>query len=430
MPGRLPSSFWERDKTRCQKKKKEKNMQKKIVSLMIAVSLTVLTACQGGNSAPAQTAAESVSAQTAEETTVPSAAESAPDDSVPDDSVDGQLIFDHSMELQYAKCFSVDYYKGGYKLATISDGTKILVIPEGMSVPADAPQDAILLQQPISNLMVSSTPVTSLINAIGALDAISLTTYDVDSWYIDEVKDALTNGTLTYVGDYKEPDFEKITASGTTCAIYSTMLTEDVAAQLKQLGVSIILDQSSEEEHPLARVEWAKLYGALFNREEEAEKVFQTQVAYLDEIAKADRSDKSVAIFYITSKGALYARNADDYMAKMVDLAGGKYALSDVGVGESGTIKMEFEAFYDKARDADYIIYIWSLGGKPESMEEFLERADILSEMKAVKEGNVWCTTPDYFQISDTIGSMVNDIHLMLEADESTDSLTYLKRLK
>ena len=101
-----------------------------------------------------------------------------------------------------------------------------------------------------------------------------------------------------------------------------------------------------------------------------------------------------------------------------------------MGVGESGTIKMEFEAFYDKARDADYIIYIWSLGGKPKSMEEFLDRADILSEMKAVKEGNVWCTTPDYFQISDTIGSMVNDIHLMLEADESTDSLTYLKRLK
>jgi len=67
----------------------------------------------------------------------------------------------------------------------------MLVVPEGMSVPADAPADAIVLQQPVSNLLVSSNPVTSLINAIGALDAISLTTYDADSWYIDEVKDAL-----------------------------------------------------------------------------------------------------------------------------------------------------------------------------------------------------------------------------------------------
>ena len=27
---------------------------------------------------------------------------------------DGELVYDHSMELEYAKLFSVDYYKGGY----------------------------------------------------------------------------------------------------------------------------------------------------------------------------------------------------------------------------------------------------------------------------------------------------------------------------
>ena len=91
---------------------------------------------------------------------------------------------------------------------------------------------------------------------------------------------------------------------------------------------------------------------------------------------------------------------------------------------------MELEAFYDKAKDADYIIYIWSMGGKPETLDAFVERASILADMKAVKDGNVWCTTPDYFQIQNTIGSMINDIRLMLEADDSTDKLTYLFRLK
>ena len=353
-----------------------------------------------------------------------------PQENTPEENYDGKLVFDHAMELSYAKCFSVDYYKGGYKLASISDGTKMLIVPEGMSVPADAPEGAIILRQPVDNLLVSSTPVTSLINAIGALDAISLTTYDADSWYIDSVKDAINGGSLTYIGDYKAPDYEKITAAGTTLAFFSAMLTEDVAAQLDALGVDVVVDQSPEEEHPLARVEWAKLYGAIFNREDEAQAVFDAQAAYIDEIAKAENTGKSVAVFYITSKGALYARNADDYMAKMIDLAGGRYALPQVGVGETGTVKMEFEAFYDGAKDADYIIYIWSVGGKPENMEAFLERADILSEMKAVKEGNVWCTTPDFFQIQDTIGSMVNDIHLMLGADENTDTLTYLWRLK
>lgn len=389
-------------------------MNRRFLSLIAAIlmAMILLTACNGNEE---QTPNDTNDAAVDSETSV---------------SYDGKLEFDHSLELQYAKCFSIDYYKGGYKIAKISDGTTMLIVPEGMSVPADAPADAIIMQQPVSNLMVASTPVTSLINAVGALDAISLTTYDADSWYIDEVKNAINNGKLTYVGDYKEPDFEMITASNTTCAFYSTMLTEDVAEKLDQIGVDVILDQSVEEDHPLARVEWIKLYGAIFNCEDKANEVYNTQAAYVDELSKLEDSGKTVAMFYITSKGKLYARNANDYMAKMVDLAGGIYALSDVGIGETGTVNMEMEAFYDKAKDADYIIYIWSLGGKPETLADFLSRADILSEMKAVKEGNVWCTTPNYFQISDTIGSMINDIHLMFEADADTDSLTYLKRLK
>ena len=299
-----------------------------------------------------------------------------------------------------------------------------------MSVPEDTEDDTIVLQQPVENILVSSTPTTSLINAVGALDAISLTTYDMDSWYIDSVKEALENGSMQYIGNYNEPDYEMITASGTDFAIFSAMLTEDVAAQLEQLGVRVMLDRAAEEEHPLARVEWMKLYGAMFNLEEKAEELVNEQIAYVDEIASKEATGKSVAIFYITSKGALYARNADDYMAKMVDLAGGEYILSDVGVGESGTINMEMEAFYDAAKDADYIIYIWSLGGRPETLADFLERSEILADMKAVQEGNVWCTTPDFFQISNTLGSMINDMNLMLNADETTDTLTYLFKLQ
>ncbi|MGN1410381.1 MAG: ABC transporter substrate-binding protein [Eubacteriales bacterium] len=395
-------------------------MNRKIAALMTAIlmALTAFTACSnsdGGDETDGNlNETENTAVNTEDEA----------------ESYDGKLVFDSSMELQYAKCFSVDYYKGGYKWIKTTGGASIFVVPEGMSVPSEIDSDTCVLQQPVDNILVSSTPVTSLINAVGALDSISLTTYDVDSWYIDSVKDAMNSGKLSYIGNYKEPDYEMITAAGVNFAIFSTMLTEDVAAQLDQLGVYVMLDQSIDEDHPLARVEWSKLYGAMFDCEEKADEVFETQVNYVNEIAKAENTGKSVAVFYITSKGMLYARNADDYIAKMVELAGGEYALSDVGVGETGTINMEIEAFYDKAKDADYIIYIWSLGGKPETLDDLIARSAVISEMDAVKNGNVWCTTPNFFQISDTIGSMINDIHLMFEADESTDALTYLTRLK
>ena len=52
---------------------------------------------------------------------------------------------------------------------------------------------------------------------------------------------------------------------------------------------------------------------------------------------------------------------------------------------------------------------------------------EMLSEFKAVKEGQVYCTSPEFFQISDTIGSMIVDIRSALDGQ---DDLTYLFRLQ
>ena len=363
----------------------------------LAAALLVLSSCQ--NAAVPQE---------------PSTPSSAPTDSVPESSEEEGLVFDHSMALKYAKNFSVDYYKGGYKAVTIADGKKFLIVPEGAAAPENYDEDAVILQQPIKNLLVSSNPTVSLINALGELDAVSMTTTDTDAWYIDEVKSAMAEGKISYIGDGQELDYEAIAAGGVQLAVFSQMLTEDVAAQLENLGVNILVDHASAEEHPLARVEW----------------MVGEQDELVGSLAEQAPIDKTVSIFYITSSGSLYVRNADDYMAKMVGLAGGKYAHADLGAGKSGTTKMELEAFYDIAKDADAIIYVWSMGGRPASMADFLERAEVLSDLKAVKEGNVWCTTPDYFQVSDTLGGMVSDIRLMLEADAGTDTLTYLNRLK
>ena len=343
----------------------------------------------------------------------------------------GKLEFDHSMELTYAKNFSVDYYKGGYKLIKVKDQGSFLVVPEGMSVPGGLDSDTYVLQQPVTKILVSSTPTVSLINAIGALDAVSLTTYDVDTWYIDNVKKQMNDGKLKYVGEYTKPDYELITATGTKFAIFSAMLKDDVKAQLEQLGIKILVDQASYEDHPLARVEWMKLYGVMFNKEAEADKLFAEQEALIKNIETKPATGKTAVIFYITSKGDFYVRNSDDYMAKMISLAGGKYIMDGkVGVGKTGTTKMEAESFFDLAKDADEIIYVWSTGGKPSTLNDLLAKNSVLADMKAVKEGNVWCTTPDFFQISNTIGNIINDMNSVFSADASADKFTYLYKLK
>lgn len=350
-----------------------------------------------------------------------------------EENYDGKLVFDHSLELKYAQAFSVDYYKGGYKIIKTNDGSEVLTVPEGMSVPADISDSVIVLKMPVQNMLVSSTPTMSLITSIGMLDRVTTTTSDRDDWYIDEVIAKMDKKEITYVGSYKAPDYEIITTYNPSFAIFTSMLnsTPEVAEKLKELKIPYVLDMASDEMHPLARVEWVKFYGALFDCEDKADEVFEKQLAYVTNLDTAKVADKSVVMFYITSKGSLHVRQGGDYMAKMLELAGGKYIFADMNPDKSGTEKIEFEEFYSKAKDADYIIYIWSLGGRPDNLNDFLSKNELFTDFKAVKDGNVWCTTPDYFQISDTLGNMIKDMNDMLTLEDPTvDAFQHLVRLK
>ena len=57
------------------------------------------------------------------------------------------------------------------------------------------------------------------------------------------------------------------------------------------------------------------------------DKLFAEQEALIKNIETKPATGKTAVIFYITSKGDFYVRNSDDYMAKMISLAGGKYIM-------------------------------------------------------------------------------------------------------
>lgn len=398
-----------------------------VTLLLIALLAMSFTACSNNESANSKATDNSSNSEQSNKETADN------NDKETEENYDGKLVFDHSLELKYAKNFSVDFYKGGYNLIKISDGRQFLTIPEGMSVPTELEDGVVTLQMPLDNILVSSTPTVSLINAIDKLDKISMVTTKYESWYIDEVKSFIDDGKISYIGSYKAPDYEMITAKQPQFSVFSTMLLSvpEVEEKLNELNVPIMLDQATYETHPLARVEWVKLYGVLFDCLDKATEAFDAQVAYVDGLDLQKTNNKSVAICYITSKGTLYARKGGDYMSKMVELAGGKYIFEDMKPEETGTLKMDFEQFYATAKDADKLIYVWSLGGKPENTQDLIEKNELFADFKAVKDGDVWCTTPDYFQISDVLGYMIKDINEMLSMeDNSVDELTYLKRLK
>ena len=89
---------------------------------------------------------------------------------------------------------------------------------------------------------------------------------------------------------------------------------------------------------------------------------------------------------------------------------------------------MQVEEFYDGAKDADYIIYNSTIDGGVSSVDELIDKCPVLADFKAVKDGNVWCTTNDMYQQSMSIGYMIKDIHSML-CDGDEDDMTSLFKL-
>ncbi len=355
----------------------------------------------------------------------------------------GKLVFDRSMRLDYASNFKVDYYKGGYKLLTVYNRpedalegyiprtSQFLLVPEGMDAPANLDEGVTVLRAPVGNMLVASNGAVSQLNAIGALDTVSMVTTEAKSWYIDEVKTAMDAGEIRYVGSYKAPEYETLVASGSKLAVFSTMLASapEVAEQLVDTcGMAVMLDQSSYEAHPLGRIEWLRFYGALTGHEEEADGLFSEQKELVASLSSKESGGKSVAIFYITSEGKLYVRNQKDYMAKMAELAGFDYIPDSIGEDETGTTNITMEAFYESASQADYIIYLWSLGGKPATLAELVAMDEILADFKAVRDGNVWCTTQEFFQINDRLGTAIEDFSEMQTT--GADELDYLFKLK
>ena len=344
-----------------------------------------------------------------------------------------ELVYESSMELKYAKNFSVDCYEGGYKMLSIKDGTQILVIPEGKAVPDHLDEDVIIMKQPIKNLYLVASSVMDMFDKLDALDTIRLSGQKEDGWYIESAKKAMEDGNILYAGKYNKPDYELIVSENCSLAIENRMISHspEVIEMLNDFGIPVMTEYSSYESHPLGRVEWIKFFGALVGKEEEAEKAFNEQVAILDKVTADEKTDKTVAFFFVTSNGLIQVRQSSDYIPKMIELAGGKYIFENIGDPESArsTLNMQIEEFYDGAKDADYIIYNSSIDGGVSSVDELVDKCEVLQDFKAVKEGNVWCTTNDMYQQSMSVGYLTKDIHAMLQGKDE-EEMTYLFRLR
>lgn len=335
--------------------------------------------------------------------------------------------------LTYAAGFTLTHYENGMDSFTLAahPGKTYLLLGQGQDAPEGLGDDVIMLRRPILRATFNSTGMVSLMDAIGALDCIATVGTDAKGWYLPNVAERMEAGAIRYSGNYKAPDFEMLKALDVQLDVDTVRLGEhpEVTQKYDELGIPWLIESSSKEGHPLGRVEWVKLFGALFDRQAEAEQFFAEQVNRVNAVTSGESTGRTVAMVYMSADGSkVYCRNGGDYIAAMIGLAGGTYAMADVAPDQTGTTAVTMEEFYARCKDAD-CLFFHNYVQKFKTVKDMTDFNPLFADLKAVREGRVYVTAPDFTQSTAAIGGIIADMHTLL-ADPSVDSTPSLSRLK
>lgn len=289
-----------------------------------------------------------------------------------------------------------------------------------------------VLQQPLTTTYVAASAVMAPLCDLGAVRQIRFSGLREEGWYVDEARAAMKEGTMLFAGRYSEPDYETLLREGCDLALESTMIyrAPEVTEKLNALGIPVYIDYSSYEPHVLGRLEWVRVYGALFGHEEKAQQWYQTECDRIRAIQKtAEKSSPTVVYFYVNASGQIQVRQPNDYIPELLELAGARYLAPDMS-GLSGSRKsnvtVSLEDFYSSCKDADYLIYSATLDRPLSSIQELLGKNALFADFKAVQEGHVYTTDKDFYQLSDRMADFAEDVSRMLQ---SQGDMHFLKQV-
>ena len=339
------------------------------------------------------------------------------------------LVFSHHYKLDYAQQFTADCYEGGYTMLTIAESdTRFLVVPEDAAEVDSLPADVTVLRQPVENIYLVSTSVMDLLLHLDALDSVAFSGTKAEGWYLPAVQQAMEEGKIAYAGKYSAPDYEQILTAGCRLAIENTMIlhTPEVKEQLEHFGIPVLVERSSYESGPLARMEWIKFYGILLGKEELAQQVFDRQAERIAPLLDQQSTGKSCAFFSISANNLANVRKGGDYVARMIEMAGADYVFADLtDSGNSlSTMNLPLEDFYAGARDADFLIYNSTIEGVVSTTDELVAKCSLLADFKAVPNGHVWCVAQSFFQQSMELADFILELHRLFTED-APDGLQY-----
>lgn len=300
--------------------------------------------------------------------------------------------FPQKATIEYAENFSVEYF-ANYKLVTLnetwpgSEPARYVLVQCGTPAPDGVDADAVI-EVPATSLLTMATTYLPLVVELGLLD--HLVGHDeFDYVTTPDVRALIDAGELVEVGEGAGVSVEAVLDLEPSLILASSsgLIEYDAHPVLVEAGLPVVLTGDWLEKTPLGRAEWVKFAGLFYNREAEAETIFN-EIAdeYQALVSLAAGATERPTVFVDAPwQGTWYMAGGGSYTARLLADAGADYLWADDESG--GSQALSFEAVLEGAADADFWV---NAGGYWMSKADMLATDERFGEFAAVQNDNAW----------------------------------------
>ncbi|AUS04179.1 ABC transporter substrate-binding protein [Pseudotamlana carrageenivorans] len=297
-------------------------------------------------------------------------------------------------KIKYAKGFSITNYKNYTEIIVTSpwpgsqDAFRYLLVDNDEDIP-EFRESAVIIKRPITKIVAMSTtniPALEYLNVEDRLVGFPSTKY-ISS---EKTRALIDNGHIKDLNNDLEINMELFLELQPDLVIgFSVNGINKSLNQIEKFGYPVVLDGSWTEEHPLGRAEWIKFIGALFNKQDEANAIFESiETDYLEAKALALKiKEKPVVLSGSMFNDVWNVPGGKSYIAKYFEDANTNYIWKDNT--SNGSIQLNFENVLNRARQAEF----WIGAGSFQSLEDMKNSHKGYSYFDAFKNKNIYTYT-------------------------------------
>ncbi len=291
---------------------------------------------------------------------------------------------------QYAKGFIIEK-KGGYTILTLKNSSpnsekiyRYILLPKGHKVPSDK-EHMTIVRTPVHRIIATSTTHIAFLEELNALK--NLVGFP-QTKYISSIhaKKRVQQQKIIDVGINSQLNIERIIELQPELILSFSVENEGASERFNALGIPTIFIGEWNEQSPLGRAEWIKVFGALLGKEKEANTFFETiEKDYINAKKLASEiKQKPTVIAGAVYQNAWYLPGGKSYLAEFFRDANATYIWADNN--QTGSQALSIEVVLNKGQNANY----WFAPAQHTSYTVLMKEHSLYPKFRAFKDKRIF----------------------------------------